>query len=48
MFSGLVRGDAHIKKIDKHKQTIKLTVSCPTDFTNELTMVIQLQLMGLV
>lgn len=37
MFSGLVRGDTHIKKIDKHKQTIKLTVSCPADFTNELT-----------
>lgn len=36
MFSGLVRGDAHIKKIDKHKQTIKLTVSCSADFTNKL------------
>ena len=36
MFSGLVRGDALIKEIDKQDKTIKLTVSCPADFTDQL------------
>ncbi len=32
MFSGLVRGDAHVAKIDKKQETIVLTVSCAPDF----------------
>ena len=36
MFSGLVRGDANIQKIDKNKETIVLTVKCAPDFTNNL------------
>lgn len=36
MFSGLVRGDAHIKNIIKNDETILLTVSCIPDFTKNL------------
>lgn len=32
MFSGLVRGDAQVAKIDKKQETIVLTVSCVPDF----------------
>lgn len=36
MFSGLVRGDASIKKINKNDETIVLTVNCAKNFTENL------------
>ncbi|RVU71849.1 MULTISPECIES: riboflavin synthase [Lactobacillus] len=36
MFSGLVRGDAHIAQINQDKETITLTVKCALDFIKDL------------